>query len=414
MMLTGDNGILTRAGEAKEKTDEATAKEQIQMEVLGSYATDNLNIDKDKLKTNLGKIGATVTEAGQSLMVTLDGQVFAIDSKGNVEKASDEYLARNGIEVGDYVTYIPPKDNGTVKSYSLTAGASGYTADQTLTQQYNIWRVLNKNADGSLDIMPAFKDSGVSYTSIFFRDAKGWNNAPYLLDDMCSYLYADETKGITTRSMDYEDITSHMIEGVEGTTLAESTGLKKISKFQSEKVAALTTGIDIDAIDINTNTVTYKDYGTSHPTSYFEVKDDESNPFYTSSTIDTDSSSNGRIGTKPTTLPVKYTSYDGTIASTDFENSNAHNVIFGTGARYLLASRCVSCDHVSWGDYASFLLQCVDDGSKLSAVRVYYSYGYPINSNGCRVSPIVTLGSKSEVTKCTGANSENNRHTVAP
>ena len=243
MMLTGDNGILQRAGEAKEKTAEATVKERIQIEVLGSYSTENIEIDKSKLKTNLGNIGATVTEAGNSLMVTLDEETYEVDNKGNVKEASEEYLERNGIEVGDYITYVPPTNNGELKSYNLTAGASGYTADKILTQQYNIWRVLNKNADGSLDIMPAFKDTDVTYTRIYFRDAKGWNNAPYFLDDMCNKLYADEENGITARSIDYEDITSRMIEGLEGTTSETSTGLKKISKYQSEQVATLSTRI---------------------------------------------------------------------------------------------------------------------------------------------------------------------------
>ena len=43
-MLTGDNSLLKRAVEAKEKTGIAGTKEQIQMEVLESYATENLEI----------------------------------------------------------------------------------------------------------------------------------------------------------------------------------------------------------------------------------------------------------------------------------------------------------------------------------------------------------------------------------
>ena len=410
MMLTGDNGILQRAGEAKEKTAEATVKERIQMEVLGSYTTENLEIDKSKLKTNLGNIGATVTEAGNSLMVTLDEETYEVDNKGNVKEASEEYLARNGIEVGDYITYIPPTDNEAVKSYELTAGASGYTANQTLTQQYNIWRVLNKNADGSLDIMPAFTKTDLSqdttdYTTIYFNDAKGWNNAPYLLDDMCSNLYADDANGITARSIDYEDITSHMIEGVEGATSAESTGLKKISKFQSEMVARLVTGTYIDGIDSKTNTVTYKTR-TTYPTLYFDVKNNESNPYYTSSTIDVDNSSNGRIGTKPATLSVKYTIYYGSIASTDFDNGNAYNVIFGTETSYWLASRCCYCNK----NEAGFSMRRIEE-SKISTGNLFYSMDWP-GKDSYRVSPIVTLSSNVQVTKCTGDNSEDNRHTV--
>ena len=506
-MLSGDNSILRKATDAKKATETASTKEQIQLQVLGSFGK-YADLELDKLKENLESIGATVTGNSFPVTATLNNQSYTIDSDGNVTKAGptievgevkvvtnangtgedvtansktegtdtlyialsptitggsitsvtyndgtnnttitpqngiyvleiskngnynftinataegetistpytktvDKYELWGGIEIGDYVTYVPPKDNGVVKSYSLVAGASGYTADQTLTQQYNIWRVLNKNQDGTLDIMPAFKDSGVTYTNIYFSDAKGWNNAPYILDDMCSYLYADEKHGITARSIDYEDITSHMIDGVEGTSSSNSTGLKKISKYQSEQVGALSKGTYIDSIDPSTNTVTYKGGRTSHPTSYFDVKDNESDPYYDTedNPIDINSSTNGRVATadKPATLPVKYTYYYGTISSSDFENSNAHSVIFGTGTIYWLASRCVRCDSI----FTCFDLRIVDS-SDLSGSDVFISYDRA-SSNPYQVSPVVTLGSNVQVTKCTGANSKSNRHTV--
>ena len=57
MMLTGNQGILTKAGEASNRTRKETAREQIIVEVLGSY--NNIGeIDteklKDQLQTNVG------------------------------------------------------------------------------------------------------------------------------------------------------------------------------------------------------------------------------------------------------------------------------------------------------------------------------------------------------------------------
>ena len=298
---------------------------------------------------------------------------------------------RSWINVGDYVKYVPPKNNGAVKSYPLIAGASGYDSDQTIPQQYNIWRVLNKNPDGTIDIMPAFKDTGVTYTDIFFRDAKGWNNAPYLLDAISSYLYANESNGIKARSIDYEDITSHMIEGVEGATVNDSgTGKGKISTYQKRQVGNLSPGTYIDSI--SGTTVTYKTR-TSYPTLYFNVKDNESNPYYTSSTIDTSTSTNGRIAAadKPATLTVKYTNYYETIASTDFENNKAYSVIFETGTRYWLASRCVGCDSYR----VAFGLRYVSN-SILSGYHVFYSDD-DSDSRYVRISPVVTLGSNVKI-----------------
>ena len=86
-MLTGQNGILNRAGEASEKTRKETAREQIQLEVIGTYDVTG-NIDVATLKTNLEtNLGADATGVGITLptgKISLNGYDFMIDSNGNV------------------------------------------------------------------------------------------------------------------------------------------------------------------------------------------------------------------------------------------------------------------------------------------------------------------------------------------
>ena len=53
--LTGDNGTLTKAREASEKTRQVNAEEQVQIAVVGSIGTDG-NIQNGELKSNLDKI----------------------------------------------------------------------------------------------------------------------------------------------------------------------------------------------------------------------------------------------------------------------------------------------------------------------------------------------------------------------
>ena len=77
---------MQKATDAKKNTDRASAREQIQIEVLGSIGTDGTPM-LDLLKTNLTNIGATVDGENFPLTVTLDGQTFTVDSNGNVEKA---------------------------------------------------------------------------------------------------------------------------------------------------------------------------------------------------------------------------------------------------------------------------------------------------------------------------------------
>lgn len=91
-MLTGDNGILTKAKEARDRTREENAKEIVQIEVLGSYGIDG-NIDTNLLNKNLKTIKG-LTHGGKTLdenpitslpaFVELDGFKIKIDSAGNV------------------------------------------------------------------------------------------------------------------------------------------------------------------------------------------------------------------------------------------------------------------------------------------------------------------------------------------
>ena len=86
--LTGDNGILTRANEAKEVTEEAGAKEKVQMEVAGSF-DEHGNFDMDKLKENLkenlGLQESDIKDNGDgSITVTIDGYEILVDAEGSV------------------------------------------------------------------------------------------------------------------------------------------------------------------------------------------------------------------------------------------------------------------------------------------------------------------------------------------
>ena len=87
-MLTGENGILTQANEASNKTKEASAKEKVEVEVMGSYGN-NGEIDKELLKNNLNNIpgieGVPSTITSLPITVTVDGYGIEIDENGNVE-----------------------------------------------------------------------------------------------------------------------------------------------------------------------------------------------------------------------------------------------------------------------------------------------------------------------------------------
>lgn len=83
--LTGENGILTKSNTAKKETEKATAKERIQIEVLGSY-DNNGKLIASKVIENITKNIPEAKIEGDDfpLRVTLDGYTFEIDGNGNV------------------------------------------------------------------------------------------------------------------------------------------------------------------------------------------------------------------------------------------------------------------------------------------------------------------------------------------
>ena len=83
--LTGDNGILKKAGDAKTQTEQAKADENLKIAIAGSYGTDgklNLKDLKDNL-TNQG-IDYDKNNTGFPLEVIVNGEKKKIDANGNV------------------------------------------------------------------------------------------------------------------------------------------------------------------------------------------------------------------------------------------------------------------------------------------------------------------------------------------
>ena len=54
-MLSGDNSIIIKAGEARDKTQEKSKDEEVKIAVLGSYDS-SANLDINKLLTNLNEV----------------------------------------------------------------------------------------------------------------------------------------------------------------------------------------------------------------------------------------------------------------------------------------------------------------------------------------------------------------------
>ena len=82
-MLTGQNGILTQAQNAKTTTENKSAEEKVKLAVMGARADDGTLI-VGKLRTELANYGGTVEGDTFPVTAKVDGKSFTVDANGNV------------------------------------------------------------------------------------------------------------------------------------------------------------------------------------------------------------------------------------------------------------------------------------------------------------------------------------------
>ena len=82
-MLTGQNGILTQAQNAKTTTENKSAEEKVKLSVMGARADDG-TLTVGKLRTELANYGGTVEGDTFPVTATVDGKSFTVDANGNV------------------------------------------------------------------------------------------------------------------------------------------------------------------------------------------------------------------------------------------------------------------------------------------------------------------------------------------
>ena len=100
--LTGDNGILGKANDAKTQTEQAKEDENLKIAIAGSYGTDGkLNL-KD-LKDNLKNQGILTNSNEFPLEVTVNGEKKKIDANGNIIE-SIQRLKTKGTVFNDTIT----------------------------------------------------------------------------------------------------------------------------------------------------------------------------------------------------------------------------------------------------------------------------------------------------------------------
>ena len=132
--LTGNNGILTQANQAKENNNSAAVKEKVEVEALGSMDKSG-KFNESTFEENVTKNikGSTVKKSGSSLIVTVDGYDVTVDKETGevtgVVKSNGE-KPTTGVQPGTEVSKTE-KDNYTDSNKEKATIPEGFTVDET-------------------------------------------------------------------------------------------------------------------------------------------------------------------------------------------------------------------------------------------------------------------------------------------
>ena len=138
-VLTGENGIIIQAQDAKDASEIAEEKETVEISAVqaaekdkfGEITEENL---AEELTNNIGErdVDYTLSKEGESFLVTYtdSNRSYIVDANGNII----EPVKREGLKVGDYVEYKPTPNAEGYAADKLTEEITGSSSNSTIIQ----------------------------------------------------------------------------------------------------------------------------------------------------------------------------------------------------------------------------------------------------------------------------------------
>ena len=321
-----------------------------------------------------------VTENGTykfTVTGTVNGTAYTKEVSVTVNQFKNSILNDINIKIGDSVNYTYDTASS---SYTLESKYSGYGSNQTIAQTTGLtWKVLNVDKENdTVDIISTNPTS----STVNFYNILGYNNGPYLMNEICKAQYSNKTLGVNARSINLLDMEKQLTAaGIKsrneynkgsstyaqyGTTKTYTSNTKYPSLYANQKGA----GPNITEAEASKK-ITQPD--TTKGNDPYE----ESKPIATTEPTTDNTSGTGSPLTVTQTfyyIPINDTNY-GTAYSI-----LANSTTFWVAARYV----------VTYSDYADFGLRCAN--TYTNGCFMFYSDG---NSNGygCALRPVVSLPS---------------------
>ena len=148
-MITGDNGILKQATNARETNSKAEFEEQVKLAVIASRVNDTASMDLKTLDEEINKIsGTTITKSADDnlpwivkkgsyeVTITANG-IITSNTTGKDDSKKDDDKKDEDTKI-DYGTKTPAEDTRTVIEQATEAKPEGSTIDSTTNEDTGI------------------------------------------------------------------------------------------------------------------------------------------------------------------------------------------------------------------------------------------------------------------------------------
>ena len=321
-----------------------------------------------------------VTENGTykfTVTGTVNGTAYTKEVSVTVNQFKNSILEDINIKIGDSVNYTYDTANS---SYTLESKYSGNSSNQTIAQTTGLtWKVLNVDKENdTVDIISTNPTS----STVTFANILGYNNGPYLMNEICKAQYSNKTLGVNARSINLLDMEKHLTptgitnrnaytDAVKyGTTKTYTSGTKYPSLYANQKGA----GPNITAADASAKITQPKTDAGNDPY-------EESKPIVPKGTTEPTTSSTYGTGSP---LTVTQTYYNISINDTNYGTAST---VLANSTGFWVAARCVP----TGSDSASF---CIRGASTFTyGCYMFFSDG-DTNGSYYALRPVVSLPSR--------------------
>ena len=238
-----------------------------------------------------------VTENGTykfTVTGTVNGTTYTKEVSVTVNQFKNSILEDINIKIGDSVNYTYDTASS---SYTLESKYSGYSSNQTIAQTTGLtWKVLNVDKENdTVDIISTNPTS----STVYFKNILGYNNGPYLMNEICKAQYSNKTLGVNARSINLLDMEKHLTAaGIAarnaytnavkyGTTKTYTSNTKYPSLYANQKGAGPNAS-SISQPDITKGNDPYeesKKIATTEPVTDTTIEDASDNGLTTTQTL---------------------------------------------------------------------------------------------------------------------------------